>query len=98
MFRIGRPRVVPYSSNAKSGGISASSRVYFSGVNSENDGGQGDTSYLKFVVTQDEQGSIELDSESIKKGNTAKMREIYVTKNARLAKANALMTDPEEVE
>lgn len=98
MFRIGRPRVVPYSSNAKSGGISASSRVYFSGVNSENDGGQGDTSYSKFVVTQDEQGAIELDSESIKKGNTAKMREIYVTKNARLAKANALMTDPEEVE
>ena len=72
--------------------------MYFSGVNSENDGGQGDTSYSKFVVTQDEQGAIELDSESIKKGNTAKMREIYVTKNARLAKANALMTDPEEVE
>ena len=102
MFRIGRPRVVPYSNNSKSGGISAANRVYFSGMDSESDGGQGDAEYSKLVVKSAEEeetpGSIELDAQSLDGKGAAKMREIYVVKNAKLAKADALMTEPVEVE
>ena len=102
MFRIGRPRVVPYSNNSKSGGISAANRVYFSGTDSESDGGQGDAEYSKLVVKSAEEeetpGSIELDAQLLDGKGAAKMREIYVVKNAKLAKAGALMTEPVEVE
>lgn len=101
MFRIGRPRVVPYSNSSKSGGVSAANRVYFSGTDPESDGGQGDAGYSKLVVKsggEESPGAIELDARSLDGKGAAKMREIYVVKNARLAKASALMTEPVEEE
>ena len=71
-------------------------------MDSESDGGQGDAEYSKLVVKSAEEeetpGSIELDAQSLDGKGAAKMREIYVVKNAKLAKADALMTEPVEVE
>lgn len=98
LFRIGRPRNTPASYTQKSGAVSASNRIYFSGINSESDGGQGDASYAKFVVSETDGGTIELNAQDLSASQTAQMREVYLTKNGYLAKAHALLTEPQEVE
>ena len=53
---------------------------------------------MKSAEEEETPGSIELDAQSLDGKGAAKMREIYVVKNAKLAKADALMTEPVEVE
>ncbi len=99
MFRINRYRKPPTYLDERSSGVSASNKIYFSGDSAGTNGSQGDVLYSKFVMQGgDTQGVVSLDVAELNEGECAKLREIYVCKDGKLALAKALLTEPQFVD